>query len=307
MNAKTKAYIALAVTSIVWGTTWVAMKFGVKYIPALQLAAMRQFIGGFLFLSFFFLKKQAMPTVKQLGQLFILSFFTFVLANGLSTWSLKFIPSGLGALIGALYPLCVVLIEYFFFKNKNITGLTIVGILLGITGIGFVFYENAFHSHPDGYVFGLVLALIAMLAWSYSTIMISKGKIKVNPYFGMGWQLLFGSSMMFVMSLFSGQNIPLAQIPMQGWAAIIYLIFFGSIIAIIAFIYSMKHLPPAIASLYAYVNPIVAILIGTTWLNEKLTFNIIAGTIITLIGVYLVNKSFKKQAAEAALADADGM
>jgi drug/metabolite transporter (DMT)-like permease len=307
MNTKQKAYIALVITSIVWGTTWVAMKFGVKQLPALELAAIRQFIAGSLFVVFFLLRKEKMPTLKQFRQLFILSIFTFVLANGLSTWSLAFIPSGLGALIGALYPLSVVIIEYFFYNNKNITPLTVVGILLGVTGIGFVFYENAFHAHPEGYVFGLVLAVIAMLAWSYSSIMIARNKVKTNPYFGMGWQMVFGSSMMFIMSLIDGKNIPVSQIPVQGWLAIAYLIAAGSILAIIAFIYSMKHLPPPIASLYAYVNPIVAILIGTTWLDEKLTFNIVGGTIITLIGVYLVNRSFKKQAAETALADADGM
>ncbi len=106
MNSKQKAYLALCVTSIVWGTTWVAMKFGVTGMPALQLAAIRQFIGGALFISFFMLvRKQPLPTKKQLKQLFFLSIFTFVFANGFSTWSLQYIPSGLGALIGALYPL----------------------------------------------------------------------------------------------------------------------------------------------------------------------------------------------------------
>ncbi len=241
-NYKSKAYLALTVTSLVWGTTWVAMKFGVKQLPALELAAIRQFIAGSLFVIFFLLRKEKMPTLKQFRQLFILSIFTFVLANGLSTWSLAFIPSGLGALIGALYPLSVVIIEYFFYNNKNITPLTVAGILLGVTGICFVFYENAFHAHPTGYVFGLALAVIAMLAWSYSSIMIARNKVKTNPYFGMGWQMVFGSSMMFMMSLIEGKNIPISQIPLDGWLAIAYLIAAGSILAIIAFIYNWHHM-----------------------------------------------------------------
>ncbi len=304
MNSKQKAYIALAATSIIWGTTWVAMKYGVQQMPALELASIRQFIAGSSFLIFFLLKKEKLPTAKQFKQLFILSIFMFVFANGLSTWSLAFIPSGLGALIGALYPLSVVVMEYFFYNNKNINRLTVIGILLGIIGIGFVFYENAFHTHPKGYFFGLCLAVIAMLSWSYSTIMIAKEKVKINPYFGMGWQMLFGSAMMLILSLAVGKNIPIYKIPVQAWLAIGYLIIAGSVIAIVAFIYSMKHLPPSIASLYAYINPIVAILIGTIWLQEKLTFNIIAGSLITLAGVYLVNKSFKKKAADS-FVDAD--
>lgn len=295
MKTQQKAYLALTATSLIWGTTWVAMKLGVKQMPALEMAAIRQFIGGCIFITFFLIRKEKIPTFKQFRQLFILSIFTFVLANGVSTWSLMYIPSGLASVIGALYPLSVVVIEYFFFNNKNINALTIVGILTGIAGICFVFYENAFLVHPDGYLFGLFLAVIAMLSWSFSTIMIGREKVKVNAYFGMGWQLLFGSVMMTVISYASGKTIPLTEISMQAWLSIFYLVLAGSVFAIIAFIYSMKHLPPAIASLYAYINPIVAISIGAIWLNEKVTINFIVGTMITLLGVYLVNNAFKKQ------------
>lgn len=299
MSSKQKAYIALVITSIVWGTTWVAMKFGVKNMPALQLAAIRQLIGAFLFLGYFFLvRKEAMPTNKQLKQLFFLSIFTFVFANGFSTWSLQYIPSGLGALIGALYPLCVVILEYFFYNNKNISPIAIIGIVLGIAGIGTVFYENAFSQHADGYFIGLALALIATLSWSYSTISIARQKVKVNPYFGLGWQMLFGSLMMFVLTYTTGNHIPWANVPSVSWLAILYLIVAGSIITFIAFIYSMKHLPTAVASLYAYINPIVAISIGTFLLNEHITPRLIIGTLITLLGVYIVNKAMKKQIVE---------
>ncbi|MCU0322098.1 MAG: EamA family transporter [Chitinophagaceae bacterium] len=307
MSSKQKAYIALVITSIVWGTTWVAMKFGVTAMPALQLAAVRQLIGGVLFVTFFiWVRKQPLPTTQQFKQLFFLSIFTFVFANGFSTWSLKYIPSGLGALIGALYPLCVVVIEYFFYNNKNINRFAIIGILLGIVGIGVVFYENAFTTHANGYFIGLVLAIVATISWSYSTISIARQKVKINPYFGLGWQMLFGSSMMFVLTYASGNYIAWTSIPTTAWVAIAYLIFAGSILAFVAFIYSMKHLPSALASLYAYINPIVAISIGTVLLNEHITVKLIVGTIITLIGVYIVNKAMKKQIIEE-LPDAEGI
>lgn len=307
MNSKQKAYLALCITSIVWGTTWVAMKFGVTGMPALQLAAIRQVIGGVLFISFFMLvRKQPLPNKKQLSQLFFLSIFTFVFANGFSTWSLQYIPSGLGALIGALYPLCVVLIEYFFYNNKNINLAAVIGILLGIVGIGVVFYESAFGTKTEGYFIGLLLAGIATISWSYSTISISKQKVNINPYFGLGWQMLFGSCLMFIISYGSGSYIQISAIPTTSWAAIAYLTFAGSIIAFVAFIYSMKHLPVALASIYAYINPIIAISIGTFLLNEHITLRLIIGTIITLIGVYLVNKAMKRQVLQS-LPDTEGM
>lgn len=307
MSTKQKAYIALAITSVVWGTTWVAMKFGIKDMPALQMAAIRQLIGGVMFVAFFILvKKQPLPTAHQFKQIFFLSIFTFVFANGLSTWSLTFIPSGLGSLIGALYPLSVVLIDYFFFNGKKVHSTAILGIVLGIVGLATVLYEHAFGVHSSNYFFGVALSLVAMLSWSYSTIAIAKQKVKINPYFGLGWQMLFGSVMMFILTYSTNNHIPLSSISPQAWLVIAYLIVAGSVIAFVAFIYTMKHLPSSVATLYAYINPIIAISIGTFLLKEKITVTLVIGSLITLLGVYLVNRSMKKQIAEE-LADVENV
>jgi drug/metabolite transporter (DMT)-like permease len=294
ITSKSKAYLALAATSIIWGTTWVVMKFAIKGIPAFQLAAIRQIIAASIFIGFFLIKKEVLPTASQFKKLFFMGILTFVMANALSTYSLKYISSGLGALIGALYPLSVVIIEYFFFKNKSINYLTIIGILLGIGGIAFVFYDNAFGAHPTGYLLGLTLAIIAMLCWSWSSILVAKKYLNMNPYFAMGWQMLFSSFIVCIISFSTEKVIPISSISLESWLAVAYLIIAGSIIAIVAFVYSLKHLNPSIAVLYAYINPIVAMITGTFFLNEKLTATIIIGSLITLAGVFLVNYSMKK-------------
>src|SRR6187399_1980311 len=116
-KGKARGYLALCITSVVWGTTWVASKIGVAEIPALQMAYIRQFLGGMCFVLFFMLyKKLSFPTRKQFIWLIVMALLMFVLANGLSTWSLQYIPTGLSALVGALYPLSVVVIEMIFFK-----------------------------------------------------------------------------------------------------------------------------------------------------------------------------------------------
>jgi len=294
ITSKHKAYLALTATSIIWGTTWVAMKFGIKGIPAFELASIRQFIAASIFIGFFLIKKEVLPTADQFKKLFLLGILTFVMANAVSTYSLKYISSGLGALIGALYPLSVVIIEYFFFKNKAINGLTIIGILLGISGIAFVFHDNAFGVHPAGYLLGVSLAIIAMLCWSFSSILIAKKYIAMNPYFAMGWQMFFSSIIVGIISLSTEKIISLSSISIESWLAVAYLIFAGSIIAIIAFVYSLKHLNPSIAVLYAYINPIVAMITGSILLNEKITLTIVTGSVITLVGVFLVNHRIKK-------------
>lgn len=303
MTTKQKAYIGLTATSIIWGTSWVASKIAVKGgVPGLEVAAIRQFIGGALFVVFFLLRGEKIPSAKQMLWLAGMGALLFVIANGFATVALRYIPSGLAALIAALYPLSVVIIERIFFRNTKITWVTFVGLLLGITGIGIVFYDNAFHNQPEGYVLGLILSLIAMLSWSIGTIIIARNKVKINAYNATGWQMLLGSFLLMIMTLASGNTMPITAIPASTWLAIAYLVFVSSIVAFVAFIYTMKHLEPAIAALYAYINPIIAILTGSVLMNEKLTIDILIGSAITLVGVFLVNRSLKKQ-REQALAD----
>lgn len=290
-----KAYLALTATSILWGTSWVASKIAISEIPALQLTYIRQFLAGTIFLSYFLLvKKSKLPTAKDFKSIVVMSALMFLSANGLSTWGLKYIPTGLASLIGALYPLSVVLIEWIFYKKRDVSVLTFVGLLIGIGGVGFVFYENMFTHVDPNLFFGLILSIIAMLSWSLGTVFLSRHHLSVDPYFGMGWQMIIGSAMLFVFAHIAQDPIPLAAISIKSWLSISYLVVIGSVISFIAFIYSLKRLPVAISSLYAYVNPIVAMIIAAILLKEKLTISIVIGTIITLIGVYLVNYSVRR-------------
>jgi drug/metabolite transporter (DMT)-like permease len=308
MSTQKKAYLALTVTSIVWGTTWVASKMGVKHMPAFELASIRQFLGGSIYVIFFLIKGEKLPTWKQFLWLMPMAFLMFVSANGIATYGLQFITSGLAALIAALYPLSVVLIERFYFKAIKITAPTLIGLLLGLLGIGFIFYKDSMQVHGSNYMLGVGLSMFAMFCWSIGSILIARNKTDMNAYNSIGWQMLLSAACMGLYTLYTGNYIPLNEIPAISWGAIIYMVIGGSIFAFISFIYSMKHLHPAIASLYAYINPIVAIWVGSLILGEAMTWNSIIGTICTLVGVYLVNRSLKKQKDPVeAISDADAM
>ncbi len=293
-----KGYGALFITSTVWGTTWVVSKVGVHAMPALEMSAIRQFLAGSLFLIFFLLiKKQHFPSLPDLLWSVLLGLLMFVFANGLSTWSLNYIPSGFSALIGALYPLSVVIIERVFLKIKIINALTLTGLLLGLTGVAIVFYDNAFHSLHKGFGWGIFLSVSAMLSWSVGTVLIMRKKTAFDPYHSTGWQMFFSGIILYVFSLLTGQHISFSAIPLVGWEVIWYLVILGSVVSFAAFIYSIKHLPAAIASLYAYINPLVAMVLAALFVDEKLTALIIWGSIVTLIGVFLVNLSLRKSHA----------
>ncbi len=292
---KGSGYLALTTTSILWGTTWVASKVAVQQLPGLQLAYIRQFIAGTIFLLFFMLiKKLPLPTWKDFKLMIVLAILMFVIANGFSCWGLAYVPTGLASLIGALSPLSVVMIEWIFYKKRNVSLLTFVGLFTGIAGVGFVFYQNMFSHIDSKLIIGLLLSVTAMFAWSMGTVVLSRHKYSINPYYAMGWQMMIGSVLLFPLAHLTQAPISLNSISPQTWLSIAYLIGAGSILSFIAFIYSLKKLPPAISSLYAYINPLVAMITASIVLSEKITITIIIGTIVTVVGVYIVNHSIKR-------------
>ena len=283
--------LALCWVSFFWGTTWLASKEGVKYMPALQLVAIRQFLGATLYLSYFLFKKTTWPKGKQWKTIFILSILNFVLSNGLSTWGVKYISSGLGAIIGALVPLWVVIISLF--NGEKLVKLSIIGLVVGFAGVCVIFYEHLSDFLIFDFRFGIIISIISTLTWAFASLYTKKKAASFNPYFSLGIQMFISSIFLFVYLGATGSTVSLSSIPMISWISIGYLVLFGSVLTFIAFIYALQHLPAEINSIYAYINPIIAVLLGAYVFGEPLTISIAIGGIITLFGLYLVNKSFR--------------
>jgi drug/metabolite transporter (DMT)-like permease len=279
--------------SFFWGTTWLASKEGVKQMPGLQLAAIRQLIGGSLYVCFFLLKKTPWPKGKQWKTIIILSLLNFALSNGLSTWGVKFISSGLGAIIAAMVPLWILLIN--FFNGERITRLAVLGILICFGGVCIIFYEHLLDFLKPDFQFGILLSIISTITWSFGTLYTKKKAASFNPYFSLGLQMLISSIFLFILIGATGSGIPLSEITAHSWWSIAYLVIIGSILTFIAFIYALQKLPTEISSLYAYINPIVAVLLGAFILNEPLTSAIAIGGSITIIGLYLINYAMRKR------------
>jgi len=293
INAIGLPILALCWVSFFWGTTWLASKEGVKHMPALQLAGIRQFIGGSLYLAFFLLKKTPWPKGKQWKTIIILSLLNFVLSNGLSTWGVKYISSGLGAIIGAMVPLWIVFIS--FFKGERITRLAVLGILVCFGGVCVIFYEHLLDFLQPDFQFGIILSIAATITWAFGTLYTKKKAASFNPYFSLGLQMFISSIFLFAFVGATGASIPLSEIPANSWFSIAYLVIIGSVLTFIAFIYALQKLPTELSSLYAYVNPIVAVILGSFIFGEPLTIAIVFGGSITLIGLYLINYAMRKK------------
>jgi drug/metabolite transporter (DMT)-like permease len=292
-SKKVKAFFALAMVCFFWGTTWIASKEGVRFMPALQLAGMRQFIGGTCYVIFFLAKGAKLPRGKEWTGILILSFLNFMLSNGLSTWGVKYISAGLGSIIGAIFPLWLVVIGFFSAKS-NFSSKAAIGLLLGFAGICVIFYEHLSDFLIPDFRFGILLSLASTWSWAFGTLYTKKHAAHFNPYFGLGLQMVISGATLFTITNVTGNAIPLTEVPWQSWVAIAYLAVFGSILSFIAYLYALQKLPTEQVSIYAYINPVVAVLLGWMLFGEALTPFIIVGVLITLYGVYIVNKTVRK-------------
>lgn len=292
VNAIGLPILALCWVSFFWGTTWIASKEGVKHMPALQLAAIRQFIGGLLYISFFLFKKTPWPKGKQWKTIIILSILNFVLSNGLSTWGIKYISSGLGAIIGAIVPLWIVIIT--FFRGERLARLTVIGLIISFGGVCVIFYDHLSDFMEADFRLGIFLSLIATLTWAFGTLYTKKKAASFNPYFSLGLQMFISSILLFAYNGATETSVSLSAIPAISWWSIAYLVVFGSVLTFIAFIYALQNLPAEISSVYAYINPIIAVILGAVIFGEVLNAAIAIGGGVTLFGLYMVNYSLRK-------------
>ena len=291
---RAKAILALMVVCFFWGTTWIASRIGVQYMPALQLAGIRQLLGGTIYIIFFLSGKNKWPRGKEWVTILVLSLLNFFFTNGLTTWGIQFISAGLGAIIAAIFPLWLVV--FAFFRKRTIIPMkSLLGLLLGFGGVCVIFYEHLKDFLNPDFRFGILISLAGSLSWAIGTVYTKRQAGEFNPYFSIGLQMFISGILLYLVSSLSGMAIPLGSIPVQSWMAIGYLVVFGSVITFVAYLYALQNLPTEQVSIYAYMNPVVAVLLGAFLFGEKLTIFIGAGGLITLYGVYLVNDTHRKK------------
>ncbi len=289
-----QAYIALALVSFFWGTTYVAARVGAQQMPGLFIAGVRQFLSGLILVGFFVMRGYKIPEWKVLKKISIQGFFLLCIANGGLTWAMEYISGGLAAIIVALVPLFIALFSLWLSKCAKITRWMVVGLVVGFAGVLTIFYDYMGEMQNKSFVFGVILALISVLSWSFGTVYTSKQKNSISILFNVGLQMFIAGVIMLIVCAITGKYVNLALASKDSWLALLYLIVFGSLIAYSAFVFAVSKLPPTLVSVYAYINPVVAVGLGWLLLAEKMNVVMGIGMLITLAGVYLVNKEFRK-------------
>lgn len=170
----------------------------------------------------------------------------------------------------------------------------LVGLVVGFAGVMVIFSDYLAQLQNKTFLIGIIMAILSTVSWSFGTVYTSKQKPTIDILFNVGLQMLIAGIVLLVISGLSGRYINLMEVSTQSWLVIGYLVVFGSLVAYSAYVFMISKLPPTQVSIYAYINPIVAVLLGWLLLSEKMNGTMITGTLITLGGIYLVNREFKK-------------
>ncbi|MES2730121.1 MAG: EamA family transporter [Bacteroidota bacterium] len=289
-----KAYRALACVCFFWGTTYLAIRIGIQTLPPLWLVGIRQTLAGALVCTFFLLKRQPLPSWTQLKTLFIAGFLMIVIGNGVVAWSELYIPSGLAALLCSLVPFWIIGFNLMFGYSEGLNSKTIIGLLVGLAGLFVIFYDNLKDLANPAYLAGTLAILLANAGWAGGTVYLKRQQATstLPPLFSAGLQLLLAGLTVDVMALVGGVPFPQTFTP-EALGVLAYLILFGSILAYGAYVFALTKLTSTVVSLYAYINPAVAVVLGWLILNEKMNLLTLLAMSLILAGVYIVNESFK--------------
>ncbi len=290
MSATRRAYLSLALICIIWGTTYTAIKYAILDFPPFLLVGIRQTAAGLLLLFLAFGSgKTQMPQPRYMALQALTGLATITGGNGFITWGMQYVSSGLAAIIGSLTPVLVVLFSLAWHGKERIHGRMVMGVLFGFGGLALIFREGWQDFIRPEYRWGIAGCFASCITWSLGTVMAKQwNSNSVSPLLNAGLQITAGGLGGFALSLFFDSTHTIHHTT-QGWISVAYLTVIGSALAFTLYMFVLKHLSATISSLYTYINPVVAILLGWALLGERLTPWEVVGMAVTIVGVWIVN------------------
>lgn len=287
------AYLALASICLIWGTTYLVLRIGVTQFPPFLFSMIRFLVAGPLLLALAFaFGKITWPDRKTLFNQAVSGLLMITLGISVVGWAEVYISSGVAAVICSMMPIWTILINLFANKDDRPNWIIVVGLITGMTGILLIFGEHLAEFSEPNYQFGIVLTFLANLSWAFGSIWVKKHNSNTNVFLASGLQMTFGALFLIPFSL-AFDDYATIQWSSEIIYALIYMALIGSVAAYASYSFAIKKLPMTIVSLYAYINPIVAVLLGWLILNEKLNLLIGVAIIITVAGIYIVNKGYQ--------------
>lgn len=282
--------IAFLAVYFIWGSTYLAIRFAIESLPPFFMAGARNSIAGALLFAWTWLRGSPRPTLIHWREAAIVGGLMLFCGNGAVTWAEQEIPSGTVALMVATIPLWMVLPEVLR-RGGTKPGLrTGAGVALGLSGVWLLAGTGRQIGGEPLDPFGVAVLLFAALSWSAGSLYSRRARLPADPIQGIGMEMLAGGGLLLLVAAIRGEwgQVDMGSISLRSGLSFLYLVVFGSMVAFTAYLWLLRHTTPARAATYAYVNPVVAVLLGWALAGEPLTAQTLLAAAVIVAGVAII-------------------
>jgi drug/metabolite transporter (DMT)-like permease len=285
-----KTLLAFAIIYFVWGSTFLAIRIGVREVPPFMLAAMRFLIAGLAIYGWMIARGEPRPTVRQWMSAVLLALLIFVGDYGLLFWAEQRVPSGIAAVMMATIPVFMAIAEITLLQTQRLTLRLALALLVGIGGVAVLMGRSLNVGGEPIERAGAVALIVAAICWAVASALTRKLPLPASKVVSSGAQMFAGGILLALTSTALGEfrGFRLMAVSSAAWLALAYLIVAGSIIAFTAYVWLIHHESPTKVGTYAYVNPVVAVLLGYFFGGESLGVRTILGTLLVLVSVVVI-------------------
>jgi drug/metabolite transporter (DMT)-like permease len=303
--ARSRIIVAFALLYVLWGSTYLAMRIVVRDMPPYVAGSVRYLASGPLMLAALAVTgRKIRLSMQDFRRLLVISVLLLSIGNIGVLWGEIYVPSGLASLIVALVPIWVVMIEAWVFRAGRMTRKGLVGLAFGIVGLVVLMWPRITSGSHLGRLELLGCGILAFgsFFWALGSLFSHRYELSVDVFVSAAWQMTLGGVVNAMVALASGQVFR-THWTMTAFTGIAYLVVFGSWIGYSAYIYLLEHVPTPKVATYAYINPIVALVLGALILHERVDAFMLAGTAIIIASVALVNTSKLRGQQDAKLTE----
>lgn len=287
--------LAFAAVYIIWGSTYFFIQVAVKHFPPMVLGGIRFLLSGSIMMLWVLASKQKLWNKEAILHSVISGMLMSFVGNGAVIWVEQSLPSSFVAIFIASSPIWFLLLDKPNWAENFSNKYTLLGVGVGLIGVVFLFYEKIVSVAHGQSFWPLIIILIGNIGWVLGSLY-SKYRVKnISPTVNSAWQMFSAGAAFMIIAIINGSifHVDWASIPSNGWQSLAYLVVFGSLIGYSAYVFLLEHRSPTQVSSYAYVNPLVAVLLGLAFNNEKLTFLQIVGLVVIVGSVYFINLAKK--------------
>ncbi|MDQ2908475.1 MAG: EamA family transporter [Candidatus Eremiobacteraeota bacterium] len=285
---------------VLWGSTSPAIKVAVASLPPFAMVALRFATAGTILWLWSRLRRVALPSAAEWRGAALTGTVLLVASNGVFSWTLRYVPAGIGALFFAIAPLWMAVFGFFLYRER-LAPLAALGLGIGLCGMIFLYSPSGAQHLP---LLPTVVGFVCSLAWAFGSMI--QRKLAASDVVQMSaMQMLVAALVLALLAAATGEHLTLAQFTPSASAALAYLIVFGSIVGFSAFLWLMNHVQTTLASTYSYVNPVVSIALGVGVLHERFSWQLAAGAAVIVGGVAVMMLAPRPSRAAAPLGSAE--